>query len=148
MLSRLWLSTCHRKGVLLQGGYLLWRNNKNLFWVRIELVDLVNQTLVFGLSPILSSAHTALAPTIGIGSLEWMDTSYVYCIRNCINLEMYSSICINLCYAVWSTVWLLIHISSVVFSLFLIFISKAKGRRRHWVICHSSKDTHWIQVNI
>jgi hypothetical protein len=36
----------------------------------------------------------------------------------------------------------------ILFSLFLIFRSKATGRRRHWVICHSSKDTHWIQVNI
>jgi hypothetical protein len=43
----------------LQGGYLLWRNNKYLFRVRVELVDLVNQTLVYVLSPILSSAHTA-----------------------------------------------------------------------------------------
>jgi hypothetical protein len=43
----------------LQGGYLLWHNNKYLFRVRVELVDLVNQTLVYALSPILSSAHTA-----------------------------------------------------------------------------------------
>jgi hypothetical protein len=43
-----------------------------------------------------------------------MDMSYVYCIRNCINLEMYTSIHINLCYVVWSAVWLFIHISSVV----------------------------------
>jgi hypothetical protein len=81
----------------------------------VKLVDLVNQTLVYTLSPILSSAHTALAPTIEIGSLEWMDTSYVYCIHNRINLEVYSSIRINLCYAVWSAVWLFILISSVVF---------------------------------
>ncbi len=59
--------------------------------------------------------HTALTPTIGIGSLEWMDTSYVYCIHNCIDLEMYSSIHINLCYAVWSTIWLFIFVSSIVF---------------------------------
>jgi hypothetical protein len=41
-----------------------------LFRVRVELVDLVKQTLAYALSPILSFAHTALAPTIGIGSLE------------------------------------------------------------------------------
>jgi hypothetical protein len=66
-------------------------------------------------SPISSSAHIALAPTIGIGSLEWMDMFYVYGIHNCIDLEMYSSICINLCYATWSTVWLFILVSSVIF---------------------------------
>ena len=44
-----------------------------------------------------------------------MDTSYVYCIRDCINLKTYSSIRINLYYVVWSTIWLFILISSVVF---------------------------------
>jgi hypothetical protein len=65
--------------------------------------------------PISSLAHTALAPTIGIGSLEWMDTSYVYCIRNCIDFETYSCIRINLCYAVWFTLWLFIFVSTIVF---------------------------------
>jgi hypothetical protein len=54
----------------------------------VELVNLVDHTLVYALSPILSLAHTALAPTIGIGSLEWMDMSYVYCICYCIDLEI------------------------------------------------------------
>jgi hypothetical protein len=44
-----------------------------------------------------------------------MDTSYVYCIRNCIDLETYSSIHINLCYVIWSAVWLFILVSSVIF---------------------------------
>jgi hypothetical protein len=44
-----------------------------------------------------------------------MDTSYVYCIRNCIDLEMYSSIHINLCYVVWSAIRLFIFVSSIVF---------------------------------
>jgi hypothetical protein len=59
--------------------------------------------------PISSLAHIALAPTIGIGSLEWMDMSYVYYIHNCIDLEMYSSIHINLCYAIWSTEAMVVH---------------------------------------
>jgi hypothetical protein len=72
------------------------------------------------LSPTLRLAHTAHAPTIGIGSLEWMDMSYVYCICNCINLKTYSSICIDLCYVVWSAIWLFILITS-------IFSSRAVG---------------------
>jgi hypothetical protein len=44
----------------LQGGYLLWCNNKYLFRVRVKLVDLVNKTLVYVLSSILSSVHTAM----------------------------------------------------------------------------------------
>jgi hypothetical protein len=58
------------------------------------------------LHPLIScSANTALAPMIGIGSLEWMDTLYVYCICDCIYFKTYSSIHINLHYTVWSTVW-------------------------------------------
>jgi hypothetical protein len=54
--------------------------------------------------PIFSLAHIALAPMIEIGSLEWMDMTDSYCIHQCIDFDMYSSIHINLCYAVWSAV--------------------------------------------
>jgi hypothetical protein len=87
----------------------------------ISIFSIMSQTSQLRLSdtslcpPISSLAHTALAPMIGIGSVEWMDTLYVYCIRNCIDFETYSSICINLCYAVWSAVWLFILVSSIVF---------------------------------
>ena len=60
--------------------------------------------LVYAHSPISSSAHTALAPMIEIGSLEWMDMTDSYCIHQCIDFDMYSSIHINLCYVVWSAV--------------------------------------------
>jgi hypothetical protein len=48
-----------QKACSLQGGYLLTCGNKYHFQVQVELVNLDDQTLVYVLSPILSSAHTA-----------------------------------------------------------------------------------------
>jgi hypothetical protein len=48
-----------QKACSLQGGYLLTYGNKYLFQVWVELVNLVDQTLVYALLPILCLAHTA-----------------------------------------------------------------------------------------
>jgi hypothetical protein len=67
-----------QKACSLEGGYLLCCHSKYPFQGRVKLVDLDYQTLIYELSSISSSVHgsTALTPTIGIGSLEWMDMSY------------------------------------------------------------------------
>jgi hypothetical protein len=54
----------------LQGGYLLTHGNKYLFRVQVKLVNVVDRTLVYALSPILSLAHTALAPRLELGVLN------------------------------------------------------------------------------
>jgi hypothetical protein len=56
----------------------------------------------------ISLAPTALAPMIGIGCFEWVDTVYINCIGNCTHFRVYSSICIYLLYAVRSAVVILV----------------------------------------
>ena len=46
--------------------------------------------------------HTALAPTIGVDSIEWVNSSYIDCISNCTHLQAYSSIRIYLLYDITS----------------------------------------------
>jgi hypothetical protein len=69
---------CHRKHVLYKEATYCDVAICIFFkYEAVKLVSLDYQTLVYVLLSISSLANTALAPTIGIGGLEWMDTSYI-----------------------------------------------------------------------
>jgi hypothetical protein len=94
----------------LQGGYLLWRNNKYIFWVRVELVDLVDQTLVYALSPILSSAHTA-PPSLAIFFAMWCKHFFLVDRASCVHhhrRSRASDVCFYCCDVIdWLDFWIL-----------------------------------------
>jgi hypothetical protein len=69
---------CHRKHVLYkEATYCDVAISIFFEYEAVKLVNLDYQTLVYLLLSISGLANTAFAPTIGIGSLEWMDTLYV-----------------------------------------------------------------------
>ena len=76
--------TCTRVTLSLKRVYL-WRTlitRGNKFFSSTSQTNQIS-LFDFSLRPsVFSPAHTALAPTIEIGSLEWMDTTHIDCVRH------------------------------------------------------------------